>query len=76
MHEWSIRKHPPLQRSRTAARQAIREIDFFTAEPPGTPFPSVNQVDLLEGYAGVTLGNWQITYGKQSEWWGPDHGGP
>ena len=25
---------------------------------------------------GLTLSNWQITYGKQSEWWGPDQGGP
>jgi len=59
-----------------AAREAIQKMDFFTAEPPSTPFPSVSQVDLLEGYAGVTLSNWQITYGKQSDWWGPDQGGP
>jgi membrane-associated phospholipid phosphatase len=60
----------------SAARQVIETIDFLMKEPPDTPVPAFDQVDLLEGYAGLTLGNWQITYGKQSEWWGPDRGGP
>jgi len=58
------------------ARQTIQTIDRYPVEPPGTPIPAFNQVDLLEGYAGLTLGNWQITYGKQTDWWGPDQGGP
>ncbi len=59
-----------------AARQAIEKVDFLPALQPGTPIPGANQLDLLEGYAGIQVSNWQITYGKQSEWWGPDHGGP
>lgn len=57
------------------AREVIHQNDFVP-EPPGTPTPVVNQVDLLEGYVGLQLRNWQISFGKQSEWWGPDEGGP
>ncbi len=63
---------PPLA---DTARQAIQRNEFLPAEPPATPFPAVNQVDLLEGYVGLQFSNWQITYGKQSQWWGPDQGG-
>jgi len=37
--------------------------------------PEVNQFDLLDAYVGVTLENWELTFGKQSLWWGPGHGG-
>jgi hypothetical protein len=58
-----------------AARLAIREVDFVP-EPPDIPTPTTNRVDLLEGYVGLQLKNWEISFGKQSEWWGPDQGGP
>jgi membrane-associated phospholipid phosphatase len=60
----------------TTARLAIQQNDFYPVEPPGTPTPGVNRVDLLEGYVGLQLSNWEISFGKQSEWWGPDQGGP
>jgi membrane-associated phospholipid phosphatase len=44
--------------------------------PPATPVPAINQVDLLEGYVGMQLDDWQITFGKQSLWWGADKSGP
>src|ERR1019366_5196113 len=28
--------------------------------------------DLLDSYVGMRLGNFDITFGKQSQWWGPD----
>jgi hypothetical protein len=70
-----------------AARQVIQQVDFAHPDslfglpvPPvevsGAAIPSTNRVDLLEGYVGLQLYNWQITFGKQSEWWGPDQGGP
>jgi membrane-associated phospholipid phosphatase len=70
-----------------AARQLIQRVDFllpdglfgFPVPPvavPSTPIAAANQVDLLEGYVGFQVSNWEITYGKQSEWWGPDRGGP
>ncbi len=68
------------------ARQVIQQVDFLPdalfgsplppVEVSGNPIAAVNRVDLLEGYAGFQLANWEITYGKQSEWWGPDKSGP
>ena len=59
-----------------SAREAIGMTDFYPSEPPANPIPAVNQLDLLEGYIGLQLRNWEISFGKQSEWWGPDEGGP
>jgi hypothetical protein len=30
---------------------------------------------LLDAYVGMNLANWQISYGRQSLWWGPSEGG-
>jgi len=43
---------------------------------PTTPVAAVNQMDLLEGYVGMQLDNWEISIGKQSLWWGEDASGP
>jgi membrane-associated phospholipid phosphatase len=59
-----------------SARQLIGTIETTYTPFPNAIYPSVNRVDLIEGYAGLTLDNWQITYGKQAEWWGPSGGGP
>lgn len=57
------------------ALQAIQQERGIPAMPPGVPAPSVDQFDMLDGYVGLQLGNWQITFGKQEQWWGPDEGG-
>jgi hypothetical protein len=57
-----------------AARQAIATVDQNPLQP-AAPVPEVNQFDLLDTYVGVTLENWELTFGKQSLWWGPGHGG-
>jgi capsule assembly protein Wzi len=44
--------------------------------PPGTAHPSTNQFELLDAYVGLMLSNWQVTFGRQSLWWGPGDGGP
>jgi hypothetical protein len=31
---------------------------------------------LLDAYVGLTFENWQVSFGKQSLWWGPTAGGP
>lgn len=59
-----------------AALQAIAQEEGLPAAPPGTPAPSVSQFDMPEGYVGMQLANWQITFGKQEQWWGPDASGP
>ena len=65
-----------------AAREAISVADFRFAlsagpfpVPPDTPTPSTSQAHLLDAYVAMNLSDWQISYGKQSLWWGPDEGG-
>jgi hypothetical protein len=57
-----------------SARQAIANTDAIPV-PAATPFAAVNRVDLLDSYVGFTFHNQQLTFGKQSMWWGPDRGG-
>jgi Capsule assembly protein Wzi/PAP2 superfamily len=61
-----------------AARQAMAQEDFLPASfiPSATPMASTDQFRLLDSYVGMNVDNWQMTYGKQSLWWGPDSGGP
>src|SRR5258708_20920210 len=56
--------------------QVIQAVDGLPSAPPSSPVAAVNRVDLLEGYVGMQLNNWQITFGKQSLWWGADQSGP
>ena len=44
--------------------------------PPDTPTPAVNRFQLLDAYVAVNIENWQLSFGKQSFWWGPSHDGP
>ena len=39
--------------------------------PPGVGPPSTSKFNPLEMYAGVKLGIFDVTFGKQSLWWGP-----
>ena len=57
------------------ALQAIQQEQGIPTTPPGVPTPSVGQFDMLDGYVGMQLGDWQISFGKQEQWWGPDEGG-
>ncbi len=65
-----------------AARQAISIADFgrgTVPQPwpvaPDTPTASVDRAHLLDAYVAMNLSDWQLSYGKQSMWWGPDEGG-
>jgi membrane-associated phospholipid phosphatase len=64
---------PPLPQ---AARTFISQnIPSFPLPPmPALPTPAVNRFDLIQGYVGLTLHNWEISAGKQSLWWSPDSG--
>ena len=64
-----------------STREAVRQADFHESgllQPlqPGTPQPSVSQFSLLDAYVGLMLSNWEVSFGKQSLWWGPSEGGP
>lgn len=55
-------------------RQAIAVADGNPLQP-ATPVACVSQFRLLDTYAGVNLGGWDLTFGKQSLWWAPNRGG-
>lgn len=57
-----------------AVRQAIATVDLNPLQP-ATPVSEANQLDLLDTYVGVNLESWELTFGKQSLWWGPAYGG-
>jgi hypothetical protein len=57
-----------------AARQAIATADLNPVQP-ATPFSTVNQFTLLDTYIAANVAGWDLTFGKQSLWWGPGEGG-
>lgn len=71
--EWQTA--PAIPAYSLATRQIIQNVDDLTQLPP-TGQPSVNQVQLLDAYVGLTLSNWELSFGRQSLWWGPGNGGP
>jgi hypothetical protein len=42
---------------------------------PALPLASISRFRLLDTYLGLTLGNWQFSFGKNSLWWGPSDSG-
>jgi membrane-associated phospholipid phosphatase len=52
-------------------RQSIANTDEIPL-PAARPISSTSRFEPLEMYAGVQLGFENITFGKQSLWWGPD----
>ena len=42
--------------------------------PPATPRPAITQAALLDAYVGLMFSNWQISFGRQSLWWGTGEG--
>jgi hypothetical protein len=65
-----------------AVRQAISLEDFSHSLvpapfplPPNMPTPAIDRGRLLDAYVAMNLSDWQLSYGKQSLWWGPSEGG-
>jgi hypothetical protein len=65
-----------------SAREAITTEDFSHSIvptpyplPPDSPFRQINRGRLLDAYVAMNLSDWQISFGKQSLWWGPNEGG-
>lgn len=65
----------PLSGFSTQTARTIQAVDGLPVAPSGAPTDAVNKLDLLEGYFGVQLNNWQFSFGKQELWWGPDESG-
>jgi membrane-associated phospholipid phosphatase len=55
-------------------RQFIAAADVNPVQPGG-PSPQVSQYQLLDAYAGLTMNNWQLSFGQQSLDWGPTRTG-
>jgi Capsule assembly protein Wzi/PAP2 superfamily len=72
--EWQIA--PSLPALSLAARETIQKTDFLPSLPPDAGVSSVNRLVLLDAYVGLTVSDWQFTFGRQSLWWGPGPGGP
>jgi hypothetical protein len=54
-----------------AALNFISSVDGLPPNPPVMPVPAISRFQLLDAYAGITLANWQLSFGRQSLWWGP-----
>jgi hypothetical protein len=54
----------------------ISGVDGLPSGAPATPISTTDRFRLLDTYVGMNLANWQISFGKQSLWWGPNEGGP
>jgi hypothetical protein len=59
-----------------AARQTIQQVDHLTQLPQDAGQPAENQFQVLDAYVGLAFSNWQLSFGRQSLWWGPGDGGP
>jgi membrane-associated phospholipid phosphatase len=67
-------QHAPAVTSQPASvLQAIANADSTLPVPDGRT--EVNRLDLLEGDISVTLRNVQLSFGKQSQWFGPTESG-
>src|SRR4029077_12791802 len=58
-----------------SAREFVASSDFSVPTPPNTPAPAVRKFQLLDAYVGLTLSNWEVSFGQQSFLWGPGEGG-
>ncbi len=56
-------------------RLAIAHMDSLPT-PPATPLQEISRLRLLDSYVVLSIANWQLSFGKQSLWWGPGQGAP
>ncbi|MGB6668933.1 MAG: capsule assembly Wzi family protein [Candidatus Acidiferrum sp.] len=69
-------QHAPSGPENTPEVQSV--LDNIDDNPglPASPQPARTQARLLDAYVGLNLGNWQLSYGQESQWWGPGESGP
>lgn len=53
----------------------ISTADFLPPSAPSLPIAPISRFRLLDAYVGMNVANWQVSFGKQSLWWGPSAGG-
>ncbi len=68
-------QHAPSAPGYSQSVQQVIAAQDSGAVLPSNPFPSVDRVKLLDAYGALNLGGYQLSFGKQSLWWGPSEGG-
>jgi membrane-associated phospholipid phosphatase len=58
-----------------AALNFISSVDGLPPDPPAMPLAAVSRFQVLDAYVGMNLANWEISFGRQSLWWGPGEEG-
>lgn len=75
-YAWGEYQHAPSAPALSnSQRQLIAQVDDVPL-PSGLPFAPVNRFRLLDTYVGVNIKNWQVSFGRQSLWWGTSESGP
>lgn len=70
-------QHSPAYAGLSPAQQSyLEELDLTPSVPYSQASGSLNQLDLLDTYVGMRLWVFNVTFGKQSLWWGPGTMGP
>jgi hypothetical protein len=65
-------QHSPAYAGLTSAQQSyIEQLDGTPSAPFSQATGTVDQFELLDSYVGMRLGAFDVTFGKQSLWWGP-----
>ena len=63
---------PPFASPAAALEPSVHELEPVMAGSSSV----VNRFEPVEMYAGIQLGGWSLTVGKQALWWGPGEAGP
>ncbi|MBZ5701433.1 MAG: phosphatase PAP2 family protein [Acidobacteriia bacterium] len=69
-------QHAPGQPALSDAVRQLNAVQNWLPVQPGVVFPAINRFQLLDAYFGMSLGNWQVSFGRQSLWLGTDDSGP
>jgi Capsule assembly protein Wzi/PAP2 superfamily len=64
---------PSLPAFPLSTRELIAGLDLLPLQP-GTPQAGITQFELMDSYVGLMVSNWQISFGRQSLWWGTGEG--
>jgi membrane-associated phospholipid phosphatase len=48
----------------------ISTVDGLPPNAPSTPIAATSRFRPLDAYVGMNIGNWQLSFGRQSLWWG------
>jgi membrane-associated phospholipid phosphatase len=59
----------------SSALDFIANVDGLPPSPASLPVAAISRFQLLDAYVGMNLGNWQVSFGRRSLWWGPSDSG-